>query len=622
MQESESFNPDLLLQVKALPTRAGVYIMRDLESQVLYIGKAKNLRARVRSYFKGNDLRPQIQFLIKKIAKIETIVADTENQAFILERDLIGKHKPRYNIKLKDNKEYISIRLDRNSEWPRIQLVRQVKNDGAQYFGPYSFSYELKRLLDLIKRVVPLRTCSDTVFYNRQRPCLEYQIKRCCAPCCLPVERSDYAGWIKQAIAILEGRSEKLLSDLEFQMLQASEQLRFEDAAVLRDRLNALQSAKDNRVYLSNRSGSQDIVGVYRQQDLAAISILRVDNGRIKESCNYAFVDVVSEDNELVEAVLSQFYESGHGLVDEVVLDLELPSEEGLKQVLKSICGVTPDFIYPQRGASFRLLQLAKLNAQQHFSSEFEEESKMFDLAVELARLLKLKQVPRRIECIDISNLQGSDIVGALVCFVDGKFNRDLLKKYNISFQGKADDFAAIFEVVTRRLKNAEDLPDLLIIDGGPQQLAKALEARDLLGVSLEIVSLAKIKEKPRSARLSSAPLLKKPERFFLEGNKLPIELDAANPLTHFVQRIRDEVHKQVLGFHRLKRSKRAFASVLDGVIGIGPDKRKRLLASYGSIQKIKEATAEDIARDGRMPLTLARKLLEVLSKVPKDGVF
>jgi excinuclease ABC subunit C len=347
-----------------------------------------------------------------------------------------------------------------------------------------------------------------------------------------------------------------------------------------------------------------------------------MQNGRIKESCNYSFTEVVSEDTEIIETVLQQFYETGHGLVDQVILDFELSDSEALQKAISDVCGDSPDFIHAQRGANYRLLQLAKLNAQQHFSSEFEEEAKMFDLAAELARLLKLKQVPRRIECIDISNLQGSDIVGALVTFMDGKPAKNLYRKYNISFQDKPDDFAAIYEVTSRRLSRAvseeasdeDSLPDLLIIDGGPMQLAKALQARDELGIELDIVSLAKIKEGPRQSRLVSMPLIKKPERFFLEGNQLPVELDAANPLTHFVQRIRDSVHKQVLSFHRNKRKKRVLTSVLDGISGIGPDKRKRLMNHFGSVDKIKLAEPEEIARAGRMPLSLADKLLKKLN--------
>jgi excinuclease ABC subunit C len=615
-EQNTEIEDNLAKQVKNLPIRAGVYFMRDSAGEVLYVGKAKNLRSRVRSYFKGHDDRPQVQFLIKKVAKIETIVVDTENQAFIIERDLISKFKPRYNIRLKDNKEYLSVRLDKDVDWPRVELVRQVQNDGAQYFGPYSFSYELKRLLDLIKKVVPLRTCSDTVFYNRQRPCLEYQIKRCAAPCCLPVERSQYGAWIKQAIAILEGKSEGIVLQLEKEMERASVEMRFEDAVIYRDRLSALKSARDNSAYYSNRTDSQDIYAIHRQQDLAAISILRVRNGRVKESCNYAFDHLIAEDNELIETCLLQFYESGHGLVDEVVLPFELPNLEGLKATLNKICGDSPEIIVPQRGTKYRLLQLAKLNAQQHFVSEFEEESRSFNTASELARLLKLKQIPRRIECIDISNLQGSDIVGGLVVFVDGKPEKDLYRRYTISFQDKPNDFAAIHEVVSRRLERAkqdQDLPDLLIIDGGPIQLAKALEARDALEIELEIVSIAKIKEIKKQVRFGSGPLIKKPERFYLEGTTLPIELEAANPVTHLVQRIRDEVHRFVITFHRQKRAKRAITSSLDGILGIGPDKRTRLLNAYGSIEAIKLASAQDIAKAGRMPLPLAQKVLRRL---------
>lgn len=605
---------ELLSRARCLPTLPGVYLMRNAGGEVIYVGKAKDLRARVKTYFLGGDGRAQIEFLLKKVQQLETIVTDTENQAFILERDLITKYKPRYNIRLKDDKAYISIRVDKNQAWPRLEMVRRIEQDGAQYFGPYSFSYELRSLLEIIRRVVPLRTCTDTVFYNRTRPCLEYQIRRCAGPCCLPVERIQYMQWVKQACAILEGRTEGLVKDLTQQMEQASEELRFEDAALIRDRMKALQSAKQNHALVSRSADDRDVFSLYREEALATLSVLRVRLGRISDNVNFSFTDVQVSDEEILEAAITQFYESGREVPPEIILPRQLANQSMLLDALSAKHGARVEITVPQRGIKARLLSLGDLNAQQHFATSFDAASRGMELSKELAKLLKLKQVPRRIECVDISNLQGSDIVGAIVVFYDGEPDKKSYKKYTLSFQDKPDDFAAMHEVVTRRLRRGfeeGDLPDLLIIDGGPGQLSKAIQAREELKLSLEIMSLAK--EKADQGTKSAQPSSKKPERVYVEGAPEPVILHGASPVTHLLQRIRDEAHRFVITFHRRKRAKRALTSVLDGILGLGPERRRRLFKTFGSVAAMRDVPAEELARAGRMPLALAHKVREIL---------
>ena len=602
-------------QVSQFPKLPGVYLMSDAEGVVIYVGKAKELRARVKSYFMGGDGRSQIGFLLQRVRKIEKIVTGSEHQALVLERDLITQYKPRYNIRLKDDKAFLSIRVDENAPWPRLELVRKRPDDGARYFGPYSYSYELRTLLDIIKRVVPLRTCTDTVFFNRQRPCLEYQIKRCAGPCTLPVDREEYRGWIKQAIAILEGRTEKLCSDLTVLMERASDDLRFEDAATLRDRLEVLKNFKEGTSLVSSRGEDRDVFALYREERLVSLAVIQVRSGRIAHGAHYTFQEVSISDEELLESALMQYYEHGREVPEEIVVPCELENHSMLSEALAARRGGKAVAIaVPQRGLKARLLDIAQVNAREHFVATFAAEDRYRELARALAVTLQLRQAPRRIECVDISNLQGSDIVGAIVSFIDGEPDKQNYRRYRIKGMSKPDDFASIQEVVGRRLERGKaegTLPDLLVVDGGPGQLAMAIEARDMLGVELEIVSIAKMRTEKG---FTKQEISKKPERIYREGQEEPIFLDEGSEVTQFLQRVRDEVHRFVITFHRATRAKRVFRSALDEIAGVGPERRGRLMREFGSVAQLAKASAEEIATKGRMPLALAEKIVRSLA--------
>lgn len=605
---------DIKRKIDAFPKLPGVYLMRDGGGEVIYVGKAKNLRDRTRSYLTGRDERLQIEYLLQRIRDIENIVTENEHQAFILERDLIAKYKPRYNVRLKDDKAYLSIRIDENVEWPRLELVRKVENDGAQYFGPFSFSYELRTLLDIIKRVVPLRTCSDTVFYNRQRPCLEYQIKRCAGPCTLPVDRRQYGEWIQQAKAILQGKTEGLVADLKMQMERASEDLRFEDAALIRDRLTVLENLKGSQRIMSSMGEDRDVFALYREERLAALSILKVRSGRVADNQNFSFTDMAVPDEEILEGAVSQYYEGQREIPDEIILPFEFQNASIVKQIVEEKAGRSVDFTVPQRGVKARLLSLAQLNARQYFLSQFDAETRYTEISKSLAKTLGLRQMPRRIECVDISNFQGSDIVGAIVSFFDGRPDKEHYRKYKISVQDKPDDFASIEEVVGRRLKRGleeNDLPDLLIIDGGQGQLRRALAAREEARAGIDIVALAKERT---VSDVSSRRIEKKPERIYTDPEAEPIVFEPSSEVTHLIQRIRDEAHRFVITFHRKTRSKRVFRSALDSIAGVGPDRRARLLRHFGSVDAMKAVPPQELAKAGRMPLPLAEKILRVLN--------
>lgn len=597
-----------------LATLPGVYIMRDGAGVVIYIGKAKNLRARIKQYFQGHDERYQIEFLVKKIAKIETVVTKTERQAFLLERDLINKHKPRYNVRLKDDKSYLSVRIDMDAEWPRIDLTRRVEADGALYFGPYTEAQQLYSLLDLIKKTVPLRNCSDTVFYNRQRPCLEYQLKRCVAPCCLAVERADYIVLVKQAIKILEGKNEELIEELQKRMQKASDELRFEEAASLRDRLKVLEDMQGNEVAKAHHAESRDIFGLYREGANLAVSILFFRNGYVVGNRNFSFAQVAENDLEILESVITNFYQKNRDLPLEIVLPVQLENSDLLSDILSEQRGRKVELTVPERGAKLQLVKLAEINASEHFKTIFYTQEKTAGTLKELAKLFGLSQVPRRIECVDISNFQGSDIVSGITSFFDGQPDKKRYKHFKLGFREKPDDFACIYEVVSRHIKRGMQeqlLPDLLLIDGGKGQLDAALKARDDLRATLEIASLAK--ERTKSA-FKEKNIELKPERIFVENQADSIALDEQSEVTQLLKRIRDETHRFAITFHRKTRAKRVFKSALDDVSGLGPARRTRLLKAFGSVETIKGLEAEEIAQAGRMPLALAQRVLSVLS--------
>lgn len=600
---------ELRARVSSFPKLPGVYLMRDEGGAVLYVGKARDLRARVRTYFGAGDGRSQIAYLMRRVAAVEKIVTQTEEQAFILERDLISKYRPRYNIRLKDDKAYLSVRIDLNAPWPRLDLVRRIENDGAEYFGPFVSSAEIRALLDVIKRVVPLRTCSNTVFFNRVRPCLEYQIKRCCGPCCLPVAREEYLALVKQAIALLQGKSEALMKELNAKMDAAANDLRFEEAAVYRDRVAVLEASKRGAPLNLHSFDDRDVFVSYREESLATVALLKVRNGRIADNQNFAFDDVQITDEELLEGVVSQYYDKVQNLPTEVIVGNELTNALLLERGLRARAGQRVELIFPQRGVRARLVEIARLNARQHFVATFEGQSIYQDTAASLAALLKLKQVPRRIECVDISNLQGSDIVGACVVFMDGQPDRSAYRRYKLSTQGKPDDFTAIHEVVYRRLRRGivdGTLPDLLIVDGGAGQLAAACRARDELRLELEVRGLAKMR--PTRVGLSQNPDYS-PERVFFEFEQEALPLEEGRAVTNLLKRIRDEVHRFVITFHRSRRKQRVLHSVLSEVHGVGPISIQRLLVAYKSPKRIATLSIDEIARCAKCSQEVAARI-------------
>ena len=606
--------------VDTFPALPGVYQMKDQKGTIIYIGKAKSLSARVRSYLAGGDGRRQIPALMERVITIDPIVCASEEQAAILERDLIIRHQPRYNIKLKDDKALLHIRIDRTHQWPRVELTRHPRDDGADYFGPYNYSHEIRRIHEVIRHLFPLRSCSDSVLNNRTRPCLEFQIKRCVAPCCVSVDEAQYHEWVREVVALLKGRTSQLLEDLAEQEQRAAAELRFEEAAIVRDRIDILDRFSRGEQIEFHRGEHRDVWAIYREGKIACVNVLAVRNGRVHDSSPFLIEEVEVGDEAILESAISQFYEEGREIPAEILIPITLENESMIADLLRSRRGKTPQISVPKQGSKARLLELSEINARQHFSSTVQADARYMTAARKLAKMMHLSQIPRRIECVDISNLQGTDVVGALSVFLDGAPLRREYRRYIISQQDKQDDFAGIYEVVTRRLRRgveSGELPDLLVIDGGPGQLAMALRARDELGVSLEIISIAKTRLE-REHR--GAEPTRKPERLFAPWTEEAVPLADNDEVTHLLAALRDEAHRHVITFHRKRRAQRLHRSALDGVPGVGAERRLRLMKEFGSVARMRKATTEDLARVGRMPRQVALNLRRALHRPKEEG--
>jgi len=604
--------------------------MKDAEGEVIYVGKANVLRSRVRSYFIGSDERHSVQFLLDRIRSLETIVTEDERQALLLEADLIRKYRPRYNIRLKDDKAYLLVRIDMYAEWPRLELVRTESDDGARYIGPFPFGYELRTMLELIKRSVPLRTCTDHTLRNRVRPCIEYQIKRCSGPCCLPVERMEYLGWVKQAIEMLQGKNSEVAAELKSEMERASEELRFEDAAAIRDRLEVLERFQADKTQILFGDSSQDAFGIYREGPRVEVSLLMVRRGRLFESRSFGFDQAASPDEEIIGSILSQYYGAGAEIPQDILLPLDTGDMEIRAELLGEKRGKKVNLIVPKIGPKARLLALALANAKENFQARFSDKDFSDLIARSLAEELELEEAPRVIECVDVSHFQGGSTVASVVSFKDGKPDKTRYRHFVLSQEGKPDDFASMREVVTRHLSRCAEentLSDLLVVDGGPAQLSQALGVQKALGLQRPyIVSLAKKRVDRLPYRIHEKALvrshLRRPERVFRQDEAEPLILPPESETLHLLERLRDEAHRFAITFHRKRRSKKAFQSALEGIQGVGPKRRKELLKAFGSIKGIEEAAPEDISALCNVPLALSERIIEKLSQRRKKESF
>ena len=559
----------------------------------------------------------QIEFLVRRVADVETLVTSNDKEALILENNLIKQYKPRYNIRLKDDKSYLSIKVTTQHAWPRIFTTRKIVKDGNRYFGPFSSAVAARETLDIVEKHFLLRNCTEHNFKNRSRPCLQYQIKRCLAPCVLPVSQPDYRERVRQAILFIEGKQNELLSELRQKMAEKSEALEFEAAAKIRDQIQAVEKTLEKQRMVSHWGNDQDVFGLYREGGFIEVQVLFVRQGKLTGSQSYSLEDLEFPDEEVMGALLTQFYQGHRFIPDEILLPVELEDAEVREEYLRESKGKRVSILSPQRGDKRELVEMARENARQSFSERHDQEKAREKMLQELQSKLRLKNHPQRIECFDISMLHGAHAVGSMVTFVNGEPDKSRYRHYrirSIDASSGGDDFGMMLEVLKRRFtrgQEEEDLPDLVVVDGGRGQLAMALAAMAEVGIKgVEAVGLAKmrVQSAPRSAEIERSE-----ERVFLPGQSNPVILKRNSNALFLLQRVRDEAHRFAITHHKKLRARQTLFSALDRIPGVGGARKRALLRAFGSIKRIEEATLEDLLKVPSMNEKTAREILQSL---------
>jgi excinuclease ABC subunit C len=598
-------------KIRRFPSSAGVYLMRDADGEIIYIGKARNLRQRVRQYFSASgDSRYQIKFLVARVADIDIMLTDTEKEALLLENTLIKQHRPRYNLNLKDDKTYFSLRIDPRESFPRFTVIRKISRDGARYFGPYSSAAAAKEVLRQLQRMFPLRHYPLARCMSRDRPCLYHQIGQCSAPCKSLITADDYATLVDGAMLFLEGKNHQLVAEFKRRMLAASEDLRFEEAARWRNLLNSIKQTVEKQKVVTT-GGDTDVIGFYRDGDRLEIALMFIRGGVLTGSRLFE-LQWQLENSRAVSEFVRSYYNQETYIPEEIHLPVEIEDSGSLSELLSEYKGRKVSISKPLRGMKKELVELASKNAAAAVREREDKQSAMDKVLLDLQRQLHLERLPRRIECYDISTIQGRFSVGSGVVFTNGKPDKTLYRHYRIREVEGQDDFAMLSEVFSRRFRsdNLEQygMPDLVVVDGGIGQLNAAMEI--IKGLDMEnafdTVSLAKSRVEADSA---SAEIRKSSERVFLPGRRNPVVLRQNSPQLLLLAAIRDEAHRFAIEYHRKLRSKEGIASEIDQIPGIGAKRRISLLKHFGSLQRLKEADLETIAALEGIGLPVAKKV-------------
>ena len=572
-------------KLKLLPENPGVYIMKDAAGKIIYVGKAVVLKNRVRQYFQSQrNHTPKVRAMVANVADFETIMTTSEVEALILECNLIKKHRPRYNISLKDDKSYPYVKVTLQDDFPRVFLTHRIVKDGARYFGPYTNVTAVHESLKLLRRLFPLRNCKTL----QDRPCLEYHIKRCLAPCAGKISKEEYGARIRSVLMFLEGRTVDVEKELEYRMKKAAEAYHFELAARLRDQLAAVKKVAEKQNIVTG-AGDQDAIGMARSEIGVCVQVFFIRSGKMIGREHFLLQGSEDESDEaLLAAFLQQYYHRATFIPREILLPMDLAEVSLLEAWLAEKKGAKVQLLVPQRGTKHDIVAMAASNAEKFLSDEAarirQANAQTLGAVEELGRYLGLKNPPNRMECFDISHIQGSETVASMVVFEGGLPKKSDYRRFKInSTEGKPDDFLSMREVTQRRYGDLpeSELPDLIVIDGGKGQLSSALE----------IIRGAGHKDVP------VVGLAKQFELVFREGESEPVVLPRHSQALYLIERIRDEAHRFAITYHRKLRGKRNLVSVLDHIVGIGPARRKSLWSTFGTIAKIKAASVDELAQ-------------------------
>lgn len=598
-------------KLKSIPKSTGVYLLKDTKGRSIYIGKAKDLRSRLGSYFNDTEdvQRPQIAYLMKEVADLDYFVTRNEREALVLENSLIKQKKPRYNIRLRDDKNYLSLRLDPSEQFPRLSLTRRVLKDGAIYYGPFASADALKKSKRLIHKIFPLRDCTDEKFRRHAaRPCLNYYMGLCLGPCAGKSGEQGYRDVVDQVRMFLRGEKKQITKLLKNTMQKASDEMRYEDAASYRDQIRLLEKNMDAQMFVTPSTKDKDVVGFYREGQRAEFSILFFRGGSLVDKTEYSFNNAVSDDEEILEDFLAQFYGGNRFVPKEIVIPLKVGNSRDISEWLSEKQGRKVLINTPSRGTKLKEAELANRNALESFQRKYSEELREVDLLERIKSSLHLSRLPSAMECFDISNTQGATAVASMVRFENGKPAKDGYKKFKIKNVEGPNDYASMYEVLSRRLARADqdgwEIPDLILIDGGKGQLNIVQQVMTELGFidKIDLASIAKGREEGES------------DKIYIYGRKNPIIFSKNSEALFLLMRIRDEAHRFAITYHKQLRGKKALISELDGVSGIGAKRRKELIKHFGSLSKIREGSIEDIASVPGLNKKLAEEIKKHLS--------
>jgi excinuclease ABC subunit C len=605
-QVKESLENKLSLDPEFLrahaPEGPGVYIFRDASERPIYVGKAKNIKKRVLSYFKGSGHMPRkTQIMMSRARSLEFILTTTDKEAFILESNLIKKHLPRYNIILRDDKQYPWLRLDPQEPYPSLCIVRKARKDGARYFGPFSSAQSVRSTVKLIDRIFHLRKCRDRTLPKRTRPCLNYQLDRCLGPCAIEVSSGNYKEIVDQATLFLEGRSQDLIKALRESMKASAEHLDFERAAKIRDQIRAVERTVERQSVVSPKMGDQDVIGLAHSEARYRIVVLSIRKGHLSGSRDYAFRNEEGSPSEVMEAFVKQYYPHEAFSPKHVLLSEPIEDKSGVEEWISGLAGKRIYIECPSRGEKIRLTKMAVANAVNLLKSRSEP-----DVIALAQELLVLKKTPRTMEAIDISNISGDMAVGAVVTFVDGEPHRAGYRNFRIKTVKGIDDYGMMAELISRRL-SSDPVPDLIVVDGGKGHLAavKKIVDEHHAGDPPDLVAIAKANQDEVS------------DKVFILGRKNPVLLRQDHPVLHLLMRIRDEVHRRAISYHRKLRGRDLTASVLDRIPGIGLKKKRSLLNYFGSLDAVAGATVEDLLKVPGITQALAKSIADFFSANP-----
>ncbi len=592
-QKTDAPRPaDPALKLASVSSEPGVYLMRDARGEIIYVGKARNLRKRLAAYFKASGhADPKLGVLVSRIAQVDTIITRTEKEALILESNLIKRHRPRYNVVLKDDKRYPSLRLDPTETYPRFTVVRKIGEDDAQYFGPFASARAVRETLSVITKTFKLRQCKASEFRIRTRPCLHCQMSGCLAPCCREVDPRVYQEQVQEAVMFLKGRTHELIRRIRSRMESASEACEFEKAARLRDTLFALERTVEKQIAVTTDFNDRDVFAAAAAGGAGVIVQFSVRGGFLGGTHRFAFPEVLGSEAEMLDTFIRQVYGPGAFVPAEIIVSHPLEHAALLEEWLAERGGRRVRLTQPRRGEKARLLDMARRNAQEELRSLAAGRSSNEALLTRLQKRLGVGRIPRRIECFDNSTLMGTEPVAGMVVFVDARPAPSAYRRFVLHTVGSPDDYASMAEVLKRRFTPktpADPLPDLVVLDGGRGQLGVAVAVlRDLeLTGAFDLVAIAKKDERRGETR----------DKVFIPGRVNPVSFGREDDLRLFLQRVRDEAHRFAVSFHRRRRRTSTLRSVLDGVRGLGPVRKAALIRHFGSIEAIRAAALEELS--------------------------